>query len=209
VDADADGATELLVATDGGRLTAFEGNGSVAWQRTDVGRVLWSSAGTVANETVFATATAGGQVGLFDAATGERRWQHDFGRYAAVNAIGDGDGDGTAEVYAVARDGELRAIDGASGDVEWTTTLTGADVQMTPPPTLGDVDGDGSEELVAVTNDGLVSLVDPTDGSVLSTHERNVPIYTYPSVVDTDDDGAAEVYVIYSDGRVVAFEGTE
>lgn len=209
LDADGDGGTELVVGTRAGELWAFEGNGSVRWQRESVGGVTWSTAGTVDGEPTVAVGTTNGSVALFDAGSGETRWRQSFGAYAAVHAFGDGDGDGTAEVYGVARDGKLRSVDAASGGIEWTTTLTSADVQMTPPPALGDVDGDGEEELVAVTNDGRVSLVDPESGAVLSTRERSVPIYTYPTVADLNGDGREEAYVIYSDGRVVRLDADE
>lgn len=206
VDADGDGETELVVGTRAGELWSFAGNGSLRWQRDGVGGVTWSAAGTVDGEPAVAVGTTNGSVALFDAGTGETRWRQSFGAYAAVHAFGDGDGDGTAEVYGVARDGKLRSIDAVSGDVEWTTTLTSAEVQMTPPPALGDLNGDGGDELVAVTNDGRVSIVDPGDGAVLSTRERSVPIYTYPTVADLNGDGREEAYVIYSDGRVVKLE---
>lgn len=109
-------------------------------------------------------------------------------------------------MYAAAEDGKLRAIDAASGEVEWTTTLTNADVQMMPPPALGDVDGDGSPELVAPSNDGTVSVVAPKSGDVLATYERDVPIFKYPAVADLDGDGDNEAVVMYGDGRVVALD---
>ena len=209
LDADDDGETELIVGTNNGVLQMFEGDGSVSWRRESLGSMLWTSVGTVDDEPAVAVGTTDGTVALFDAASGETRWEQSFAGYAAVHAFGDGDDDGDAEVYAVANDGKLRSIDAATDRVEWTTTLTSADVQMMPPPTLGDVDGDGDEELVAPTNDGLVSLVDPADGSVGSTYERSVAIYTYATVVNTDGDGREEAYVIYSDGRVVKFEVSE
>ncbi|MFW5911318.1 MAG: PQQ-binding-like beta-propeller repeat protein [Halolamina sp.] len=209
LDVDADDETELIVGTRDGGLWAFEGNGSVRWQRESIGGVTWSATGTVDDEPAVAVGTTDGEVALFDAESGETRWRQSFGSYAAVHAFGDADDDGTSEVYGVARDGNLRRIDAETGDVAWTTTLTSADVQMTPPPALGDVDGDGEQELIAVTNDGRVSLVDPDDGEVLSTQERNVPIYTYPTVADLDDDGRDEAYVMYSDGRVVRIDAVD
>ena len=117
-----------------------------------------------------------------------------------------GDGDGEPEVYAVAKDGKLRSLDASDGTVEWETTLTSADVQVVPPPSMGDADRDGAPEIVAVTNEGRVSVVDPNSGEILATCERagEVPIYTHPTVADTDGDGTAEIYVMYGDGRVVA-----
>ncbi|WP_435179650.1 FG-GAP-like repeat-containing protein [Halorussus sp. AFM4] len=213
-DFDADGAPELAVGVGGeGELTVFEPNGTVAWRRTDPlgGSISWMTTGQADGDPAreIVTATAAGGVTAFDGRSGRIEWEHDFGRLAAVRALGDGDGDGAPEVYAVARDGKLRSVDAASGTVEWTTALTTADVQMTPPPSLGDLDGDGSPELVAVANDGTVAVVDPTDGDVLARHERDVPIFTYPVLADVDADGRPEALVMYGDGRVVALSVPE
>ncbi|MFC4552787.1 MULTISPECIES: PQQ-binding-like beta-propeller repeat protein [Halorussus] len=217
-DFDADGEDELAVGSappGGGAVTLLEGDGTTAWRRTLDGSVGWLATGRVDvgsgasnSETRIVAATTDGDVVAY-AGDGTRVWNHTFGRLAAVHAFGDGDGDGTAEVYAVDADGKLRALDAATGDVEWTTTLTTEDVQMTPPPALGDVDGDGSPELVAATNDGKVSVVDPTSGEVTATYRRDVPIFKYPVTADLDDDGDDEAVVTYGDGRVVALDYAE
>jgi len=74
------------------------------------------------------------------------------------------------------------SLDAESGQTEWRTRPTNVDVQMLPPPAVGDVDGDGSPGFVAPANDGTVSLVDPTTGEVTATYEREVPIYTHPTM---------------------------
>ena len=211
-DFDGDGEPELSVATGGtGQLYLFEQNGTMAWKQPQSyeGSIGWMTTGNAdeddAIEIVVATASTG-SVSMVDGASGEREWTQEFGAFAAVHGFGDGDGDGAPEVYAVARDGKLRSLDAATGAIEWTTTLTMGDVQMTPPPAMGDVDGDGDSELVAVTNDGIVSVIDPDSGSILDTYERETAIYTYPRLADLDGDGDVEAFVMYAQGRVVAFD---
>ena len=207
-DFDGDGTDELVVGSapgTEGAVTVLEPNGTVTWQRTTGGSVGGLATGEAGGERRIVAATTDGEVVAYTG-DGTVAWDHDFGERAAVHAVGDGDGDGTPEVYAVATDATLRAIDAASGDVEWTTTLTNADVQMMPPPALGDVDGDGSPELVAPSNDGTVSVVAPESGEVLATYERDVPIYKYPALADLDGDGDVEALVMYGDGRVVALD---
>lgn len=211
-----DGSNELLVGLGGsGNILLFDADGTERWNRSAPfdSSITWMTTGDTdgdgASEAIVAT--DGGTVAAVDGASGDIEWRREFGAYAAVHAFGDGDGDGDPDVYAVARDGKLRGLNARDGTVEWETTLTNADVQMTPPPAMGDLDGDGSSELAAVTNDGIVSVVDPTSGDVLATYERegDVPIYVHPTVADADADGAAEIYVIYGDGRVVALSYTE
>lgn len=208
-DFDGDRKNELIVGTGDGTLTAFEGDGTVAWKQQNRfdGSITWMTTGQADDEpgTEIAVATVEGTVAMVDGDQGTIRWEKDFGDFAAVHAFGDGDGDGNPEIYAVAKDAKLRSLDAKSGEVEWTTTLTTADVQMTPPPTLGNVDGDTDMELVTVTNDGIVAVVDPEDGDVLDTYKREVAIYSQPTVADTDGDGVEEIYVMYGDGRVVSF----
>jgi outer membrane protein assembly factor BamB len=212
-DFDADGDPELVVGISGnGSVYAFERDGGLAWSRsnaTDRG-VTWQTTGQLDDDPAveLVTATGGGRVVTYDGRTGATEWKRNFGNLAAVHAVGDGDGDGTREVYATAEDGVLRALDGRNGETEWTTALTTADVQMMPPPSLGDVDGDGERELVATTNGGKVAVVSPADGAVESTYTRDVTVYTHPVLADADGDGADEVYVMYSDGVVVALSAS-
>lgn len=207
-DFDGDGAPELVVGTGGGgRLTQFEADGETRWNlsRPFGTSITWMTIADTDGDraTEIVTATIGGLVSVIDGRTGGVQWREDLGAYAAVHAVGDGDDDGALEIYAVAKDGVLRALAADTGRVEWETTLTEADVQMTPPPTLGDVDGDGAPELVAVTNDGSVQVIAPKTGDVLYRYGRSVPVYVHPTVADLDGDGAAEIYVMYGDGTVV------
>lgn len=210
-DFDGDGDRELAVGIGGeGSLVLFEADGSVAWTRTEgiEGGVTWMNTGQADDDqpVEIVVATPAGSVLTIDGASGEQEWRRDFEAFAAVHAFGDGDGDGTPEVYATARDGILRAIDASTGDIEWTTTLTTERVQMMPPPTFGDVDGDGAPELVTASNDGSVSVVDPRSGEIRGQYERDAAIFTHPTTADLDGDGDDEILVIYGDGRVVVLD---
>ena len=70
----------------------------------------------------------------------------------------------------------------------------------------GDVDGDDKQEVVGVLNTGRVAVLDADSGSELAVYERNVPVWTFPTVRDIDGDGAAEILVRYGDGRVVSLD---
>lgn len=224
-DFDGDGDPEVITALGNGSVVAFGPDGTVRWNRHGLGSVTWmatrgghghdhgdghssDSDGSEEKGNIpdLVVATAAGKVIALDGANGEVTWTRRFGDLAAVRAYGDGDGDGSPEVYATAKDSRLRALDARSGETEWATTLTDGDLQMTPPPTLGDVDGDGDPELVAVTNDGRATVVNPADGTTLATYERDASVYTHSTLADTDDDGTTEIYVMYGDGKAVALE---
>jgi outer membrane protein assembly factor BamB len=207
LDADGDGEPEVLAGFDDGRVRSFDGaTGRVEWNRSTGGPVTWLTVGDGDDDPAAeaVAATSDGRVVAIDGARGTVEWERDLGRLAAVRAFDDADADGVVEVYATARDGVLRSLDARTGETEWTTALTGADVQMTPPPSLGDLDGDGRPEVVAVTNDGIVRVIGPGTGTVRATYERDASVYTHVTLADLDADGKDEVYVPYGDGRVVA-----
>lgn len=209
--AEVDGEPALFVASGGpGGLYRFTPDGEVAWNRSAPfdGAITWSTSVVVDGTPLVVAASDGGSVVAVEP-DGEVAWRVEMGRFPAVHAAGDGDGDGEPEVYAVDREGRLLALDAATGETEWETSLTAEPLQMAPPPALGDVTGDGEPELVTVTHAGTVALIDPEDGSTLATYERDVQVYTHPTLADADGDGAAEVFVIYADGRVVSLEANE
>lgn len=208
-DFDNDGSSELVVALASGRLVSLTGAGVIQWNKSvpDESSVTWMTTGRPmpAEPPAIVIGSVGGHVALYDGADGTRRWTRDIGAYSAVGAFGDGDDDGTAEVYATARDGTLHAIDADTGEFEWTLTLTDTDVQMMPPPVMGDLTGDGRPELVAASNDGTVSVINPASGAVLADYKRAVPIWTGATIAEIGT-GSPTILVMYGDGRVAALE---
>lgn len=213
-DFDGDDTPEVAVgAGASGELYLFEHDGTRAWESPVEydSSITWMTTGHADSDGIEEVVIATALKGRVSMVEGDREtvWTRDLGSFAAVHNITDGDEDGDPEVYAVANNGVLTSLDAATGDTEWTTTLTEPDVQMMPPPAVGDVDGDGQPEIVAVTNDGRVSLVDPKTGEVLQTHQREDSIFTHPTLADVDGDGDVEAFVIYGSGRVARFDSGE
>lgn len=200
-DFDGDGAVEIAVAT-GQTTTLYEANGDIAWQRNV--SAMWSSTGQADDDEAPELFVAYQlEATALDGSDGGAIWSRRFEGVASIHAIGDGDGDGTDEVYLGLSGGTVRALDATDGSDEWTTQLPGDNV-VTPPPALGDVDGDGSPELVAMAQEGVVYVLNPKSGAQLAAYEREIPIWTYPTLADIDDDGDEDILVMYGDGRVVA-----
>jgi len=99
----------------------------------------------------------------------------------------------------------LAALDGASGEGQWT-----ADID----PTLryrevADGDGDGTDELYAGTLSGEVLAIDVTSGAVewrSTVSTDGAPVWS-PVTTDLDGDDAPEVVVTSRDGSVTVLSG--
>ena len=112
--------------------------------------------------------------------------------------------DDDADLFLTVGNGTAMALDAATGETEWRTTVTHGENGIRAPPVVATLDG-GSEQLVVVAaTDGTVSLLDPETGAERAAYARDVPVWTHPTPADIDGDGADEVLVRYGDGRVVA-----
>lgn len=199
-DVDGDRTPETAVTTNE-ETVLLDADGRVEWRTPAPGTTMAvADADDDLAREVFVTDVQ--VVRALDGRTGDVEWTVRVdGR---VHAARDGDGDGRVELYVGAGDGRVVALDAATGERDWTTALV-PDAERAPnPPVVGDLDGDGRPELVAVANDGTTAVLDPATGSVRATYERDVPVWTRPTLADLDGDGAADVLVRYGDGRVVA-----
>lgn len=204
------GERQIALGTSDGRLLVLDRSGGTVREVAEPfdGSITWLTSGQLDDDPAveLVAATSSGQVVAVDGATGAVEWTRSFDRFAAVDAVGDGNGDGTSEVYATAADGVVRALDGATGETEWERTVATTDVQMMPPPAFGDVTGDGSEDLLVASNDGRMVAVNPASGSVLAEYTREGSVFETPVLADVDDDRGHEVFVIYADGTVVRLD---
>lgn len=202
-DVDGDGRTEVLVGSSSGPIL-LSADGDVEWRRN--GSAAYVAVAQADGDDALEVFTAGtSAVRAYDGASGETAWTRELinGR---LRAAADADGDGTVELFVGRVGGELLALDARTGETEWSTTLSGSADASLVPPVLGDVTGDGRAEVVAVTTGGSVVVVDPGSGAELARYERDVPVWTFATLVDIDDDGRLEILVRYGDGRVVALD---
>lgn len=199
-DVDADGETEVVVGT-AEEVVTLTADGTREWRAT-VSATRLAAADADEDQAVELFTTTTRTVRSLDGRNGTVAWTTHVEGSPALHEVGDGDGDGTPEVYVGVSGGRVVALDAATGAIEWRTQLVPERRATMPPPTLGDVDGDGAPELVAAANDGTVAVLDPVDGRELASYRREVPIWTEPTVEDVDGDGRAEILVRYGDGRV-------
>ena len=200
-DLDADGAPEVLLGTRGGPVV-LGADGDLEWY-AEGAAVHTATVRTDGDDAVEVVTAGTDGLRAYDGATGDLEWERDLPG-SRVRVAADVDGDGSAAVLVGRTDGTVLAVDAATGETRWTTTVATGDGTGAVPPVLGDVDGDGTDELVAATNDGTVAVLAPADGAELAAYERSVPVWTFPTPADIDGDGDEEMLVRYGDGRVVA-----
>ena len=200
-DLDADGAPEVLLGTRGGPVV-LGADGDLEWY-AEGAAVHTATVRTDGDDAVEVVTAGTDGLRAYDGATGDLEWERDLPG-SRVRVAADVDGDGSAAVLVGRTDGTVLAVDAATGETRWTTTVATGDGTGAVPPVLGDVDGDGTDELVAATKDGTVAVLAPADGAELAAYERSVPVWTFPTPADIDGDGDEEMLVRYGDGRVVA-----
>ncbi len=106
-----------------------------------------------------------------------------------LEATGDIDGDGRADVLAGAADNLFRAMSGTDGTVLWSVPTEGDVWSVTSFP---DIDGDGRPEAVAGTSNNEV-LVVSASGSVLWRQPTSGDVWSLAPVGDTTGDGLTEL----------------
>ncbi|WP_327053642.1 FG-GAP-like repeat-containing protein [Halomicrococcus gelatinilyticus] len=205
---------EVVTSDIDGNVVVVRGNGSVAW-RFRANETRWNSP-AVWDAPVVDDVDGDGRpevlVGsnkgaLLLSARGTVEWHRD--ESASYVAATQADDDAATEVFA-AGTSALRAYDGASGDREWTRSLSNARVRTT-----GDADGDGTTELYVGTVDGEVLALDARTGetewsaTVSTASDDTVPP---PVLGDVNGDGRREVVGVTHVGEVVVLapgSGTE
>jgi len=202
-DVDGDHQPEVLVGSSSGPIL-LSADGDTEWLRN--GSATYIAATQVDDDAALEVFTAGtSSVRAYDGSSGDLEWTRSLSN-RRIHTAADADADGTVELYVGRVGGEILALDARTGETEWSTSVSGSDDTIVPPPVLGDVNGDGQREVIAVTNTGSVAVLDVESGAELARYERNVPIWTFATPADIDNDDRIEILVRYGDGRVVALE---
>lgn len=206
-DIDDDGSPEVVLGTND-QTVAFEADGTRDWTADVSGMDIEPGQGD-GDSAVELFVTGDTAVRALDGRDGAVEWETSTEGTPTLKSVDDGDGDGAAEVYLGEPGNVVLALAGTDGSQEWSTRLAPADRVKTPAPVLGDLSGDGSQELLATTRGGTVSVLDPTSGDELAAYERDVPIWTFPTLADVTESDGQDVLVRYGDGRVVALSYAE
>jgi outer membrane protein assembly factor BamB len=174
-DVDGDGSGEVFVAPRDGTLTLLSGDATSGNDPTD-------DADTAGPTVEWSTAIGGSP---------DISWL----------AAGQADGDPARELVVATVDGGVYAVDGATGEVEWSRQVG----SLAAVGGFGDGDGDGDSEVYVADHTGQVRALDAATGDdewVTRVTDGPVQMMPPPSLGDTDGDGAADLIVPAHDGRV-------
>lgn len=114
---------------------------------------------------------------------------------------GQADTDNAIEIVAATSNGRVVAVDGRTGEIEWTQQYN----TLAAVYAFGDGDDDGQAEVYAVARDGKLRALDASDGTVEWTTTlttEDVQMTPPPALGDLDGDGTPELVAVAQDGVV-------
>ena len=203
-DVTGDGANETVVVDFRGTAFVLRPNGSAVWTekldaKTEAQPAVADFTGDDENEIAVG---AGQKVVLLDR-NGTVEWNRTkpFDTSITWMTTGQADDDAATEIVAATFGGEVVALDGERGTVEWRRDLG----ELAAVHAFGDGDGDGTAEVYAVAKDGKLRSLDASDGEVEWTTQLttdDVPMTPPPSMGDIDGDGDPELVAVTNDGVV-------
>mgnify|MGYP006281333851 FL=1 len=213
-------APETVVVDVRGTVTAFDTAGTPRWEHA-LDDYVWArpvvaDVDADGDTEVFVAQRDGTlsllapSVGGVDGATGDAEsveWAVGVGDDPAVSwvASGQADDDPALELWVATVDGGVYAVDGATGEVEWSRDVG----SLASVGGFGDGDGDGASEVYVADNSGTVRALDAASGEVEWTTrvtDEAVQMMPPPSLGDTDGDDAPDLVVPAHDGSVTKLD---
>lgn len=198
---------ELLIADARGSVQLIAANGTTVW-RESFGAFVWATP-VVADVSgggglQVAIATSDGRLLVLDR-TGAtvREVATPFDGAITWLTSGQLDDDPALELVAATTSGQVVAVDGATGAVEWTRTFDG----FAAVSAVGDGNGDGTTEVYATAADGAVRALAGETGETeweRTVAATDVQMMPPPAFGDVTGDASADLVVAANDGRVVA-----
>lgn len=115
--------------------------------------------------------------------------------------VGQADDDDAIEIIAATLNGRVVAVDGRTGENEWTHQFD----RLAAVYAFGDGDDDGQAEVYAVSKDGKLRAIDANTGEIEWTTTlttEDVQMTPPPVLGDLDGDGDSELVAVSQDGVV-------
>lgn len=209
VDLSEGGGPELLIADARGTVQLIAANGSVVWSES-FGAYVWTTP-IVADVSgggglQVAIGTSDGRLLVLDRQGGTvREVAEPFNGSITWMTSGQLDEDPALELVAATSSGQVVAVDGLSGEIQWRQAFD----RFASVAAVADGTGDGSNEVYVAAADGIVRGLDGETGRVeweRTVATTDVQMMPPPVVGDVTGDGSEDLVVASNDGRVVVLE---
>ena len=192
---------ELIVADLMKSVYVFDDTGSLLWSRNLSGTLapIFVEDFDADGDSELAIGE-GNNVTLLES-DGTTSLQTSVGGSVTWMTVGQADQDEPTEIIASTTNGRVVAVDGRTGEVEWTQQYN----KLAAVYAFGDGDGDGQAEVYAVARDGKLRAIDASDGTVEWTTTlttEDVQMTPPPALGDLDGDGNPELVAVSQDGVV-------
>lgn len=192
---------ELIVADLTKGVFVYDANGSLLWHRNLSGTSSPLFVKDFDADGNRELAIGEGRNVTLVEANGTVSRQTRVGRSVTWMTAGQADDDDALEVIAATINGRVVAIDGRTGEEDWTRQYN----NLAAVYAFGDGDGDGQAEVYAVAQDGKLRALDASNGetewtTTLTTED--VQMTPPPALGDLDGDGDPELAAVSQDGVV-------
>lgn len=201
---------ETIVVDLLGGVFVLRPNGAEVWTRTlDDARVRQPAVRDfdADGDPELAVGQLSGRVVVFES-DGSVDWRANFSDTITIRWMvpGQADDDEQVELAVSTYGGDVLAIDGADGTIEWRRQL---DAKGATVYAFGDGDGDGQQEVYAAARDGKVRSLDAKNGSAeWTTTLTTEPVAPMPPPVlgDVDSDGTPELVAPSNTGSIAIID---
>ena len=205
-DLDGDGAPEIVIGSVGTPLLCVERDGALRWRlespgASGSGPVLADLDGDAKPEILVGIGTGLAAV----SGGGTVLWSAPMKRELdSAISVGDADGDGSVEVYAVDLSGMAVCVS-SDGTLKWTANV---EERVRRSPSLADIDGDGVVEILVAGYSKAIHVFDPA-GILEDRIELGGPTNATATVVDLKGAGQPNVVCPVGNGSllVLAWDG--